>query len=152
MTKDHARHPNTNCLVCAKPVYRRPLELKQSAGRAFCSTICYGIACRKEKPCAICGKAILSSRNSKTCSRTCSNTYRAGIKYKIGRPRDKAKLFSDIRKSLSLLRGAKCERCGYDTYEVLQVHHKDRDRSNNQSENLELICPNCHYEEHYLKR
>ncbi|MBI2551090.1 HNH endonuclease [Candidatus Uhrbacteria bacterium] len=31
------------------------------------------------------------------------------------------------------------------------MHHKDRNREHNQLENLELICPNCHYEEHFLE-
>ncbi len=46
----------------------------------------------------------------------------------------------------------KCERCGYDKYpEILEVHHKDRSRKNGVGENLELLCPNCHAEEHHLK-
>ena len=48
-------------------------------------------------------------------------------------------------------RGKKCERCNYEKYEILQVHHKDRNKNNNELNNLELICPNCHYEEHFLK-
>jgi hypothetical protein len=45
----------------------------------------------------------------------------------------------------------KCEKCGYDKYpEILVVHHKDRDRKNGAKENLELLCPNCHEEEHLL--
>ncbi|MBI3573571.1 hypothetical protein HY090_00790 [Candidatus Kaiserbacteria bacterium] len=32
------------------------------------------------------------------------------------------------------------------------MHHKDRNRNNNSLGNLELICPNCHYEEHYLEK
>ncbi len=46
----------------------------------------------------------------------------------------------------------KCGRCTYSKYEILQVHHKDRNRNNNNLANLELICPNCHYEEHYFKK
>lgn len=47
--------------------------------------------------------------------------------------------------------GKKCNRCGYDRYEsVLQVHHKDRNRQNNLSNNLEVLCPTCHVEEHFL--
>lgn len=49
-------------------------------------------------------------------------------------------------------RGNNCERCNYDKYQILQVHHKDRNRANSNLDNLELICPNCHYEEHYLKK
>jgi hypothetical protein len=32
------------------------------------------------------------------------------------------------------------------------VHHRDRNRTHNDEENLELLCPNCHYEEHYLEK
>lgn len=49
------------------------------------------------------------------------------------------------------MRGKECERCEFNIPEILQVHHKDRDRNNNTLENLELICPNCHCKEHYLK-
>jgi hypothetical protein len=49
-------------------------------------------------------------------------------------------------------RGNSCARCAYNKYEILQVHHKDRDRNNNKLDNLELICPNCHYEEHLLEK
>ena len=50
------------------------------------------------------------------------------------------------------VRGNKCERCGFEKYEILQIHHKDKDRDNNELENLELICPNCHSEEHYMEK
>jgi 5-methylcytosine-specific restriction endonuclease McrA len=50
-------------------------------------------------------------------------------------------------------RMAKCERCGYDDKPgILQVHHKDRDRENNALSNLEVLCPNCHAEEHLEER
>jgi hypothetical protein len=49
-------------------------------------------------------------------------------------------------------RGKHCERCDYGKYEILQIHHKDRNRSNNDMSNLELICPDCHYEEHFLEK
>lgn len=46
-----------------------------------------------------------------------------------------------------------CNRCGYDKYEdVLEVHHKDRNRSNNSVDNLEILCPTCHCEEHFLNK
>lgn len=114
--------------------------------------VCYGIARRKEKPCVICGKLILSKFNKKTCSRTCSNKHRLGIKYKIGRPKDKAKSQRLLKLRLIKERGKKCERCDYKKLEILQVHHKDRNRNNNDLENLALICPNCHYEEHFLEK
>ena len=46
-----------------------------------------------------------------------------------------------------------CERCGYGANEkAIIIHHKDRNRNNNKLSNLELICPNCHYEEHFLRK
>ena len=149
---EYKRNPNTKCIVCGQLIYRRPAEIQNNYGRVFCSTVCYGIACRKEHPCVICRAPILASENKKTCSRGCANKHRAGIKYKLGRPHDKVKDQRMLKLRLMNQRGRSCERCGYDKYEILQVHHKNRDRTNNDLANLELICPNCHYEEHYLEK
>lgn len=152
MTERYKRNPNTNCVVCDKLVYKRPREIQRNKGRVFCSMICYGISCRKENPCIICGKLILSGLHKKTCSRGCANKHRKSIKYKINRPRDKVISQRALKIRLLKERGMRCERCDYDKYEILQVHHKDRDRSNNSIANLELICPNCHFEGHYLEK
>ncbi len=100
----------------------------------------------------MCGKLILASQNKKTCSRSCANKNRAGIKYGLKSPDDKAKAQKSLKIRLLKNRGLKCERCGYDKFEILQVHHINRDRSDNRLENLELICPNCHCEEHLLRK
>ncbi|MEK6860574.1 MAG: HNH endonuclease signature motif containing protein [Nanoarchaeota archaeon] len=39
-----------------------------------------------------------------------------------------------------------CAICGYDTEEVLEVHHKDGNRKNNNIDNLEILCPTHHKE------
>lgn len=149
---EYKRKPNVECLVCSKATYKRPVEIERNKGRVFCSMVCYGISCRKEIPCVVCGEPILAGLHKKTCSRSCANKHRAGIKYKLGRPRDKAKSYQVLKLKLLEQRGNVCERCGYSKREILQVHHKDKDRSNNNLGNLELICPNCHYEKHYLER
>lgn len=95
---------------------------------------------------------ILAKFHKKTCSRACSNTHREGIRYKINSPRDKVKSLQALKLRLLKERGMFCERCSYNKYEILQVHHKDRNRDNNDLVNLELICPNCHYEEHFLAK
>ncbi len=96
---------------------------------------------------------MLAKFNKKTCSRACANKHRAGIKYKLGGLRkDKVKHYQSLKRRLLVQRGTKCERCGYSKYEILQIHHKDKNHSNNELNNLELICPNCHYEEHLLEK
>ena len=46
----------------------------------------------------------------------------------------------------------KCNQCGIKKWRgqlvVLELEHKDGDRSNNSRDNLELICPNCHSQTH----
>ena len=146
----YKRKPNTFCIICKKAIYKRRGEILRNNRRVFCSMACYGISNRKEKPCVICGKLILSGQNKKTCSRSCANKHRIGIKYLINRPRDKVKNYQILKIRLLEQRGRKCERCDYEKYEILQIHHKDRNRTNNELVNLDLICPNCHFEEHFL--
>jgi hypothetical protein len=43
----------------------------------------------------------------------------------------------------------KCERCTFSDIRIIQIHHKNRDRTDNKRENLEYLCPNCHVLEHY---
>ena len=152
MVERYKRKPNIKCSICGKKIYRRPVELKRSNGKAYCGQMCYGISCRIEKPCVICGKLILSGLHRTTCSRKCSNVHREGIKYKMGRPKDKAEEVRSVKIRLFSVRGDKCERCDYNKSEILQVHHKDRNNKNNDLKNLELICPNCHFEDHYLEK
>lgn len=149
---EYRRHPNTVCAICGKRIYRRPSEIKRNQGRVYCTLNCYGLACRKEKPCVVCGKLILAKYNKKTCSRSCANKHRSGIKYNYNRPKDKVHSYKQLKLRLLKSRGNVCQRCGYSKYEILQVHHKDRNALNNELNNLELICPNCHFEEHYLEK
>lgn len=149
---EYKRKPNTVCIICGKDIYKRPGQIQANKNRVFCGQICFGKSCRREIPCVVCGKMILGGLNKKTCSRSCSNIQRAGIKYKIGSPKDKVRSYQALKIRLLNARGKVCERCGYDKYQILQVHHKDRNRNHNDLDNLELICPNCHYEEHLLEK
>jgi len=152
MPELYKRKPNTKCAICGKEIYRRPAELVKTRGKAYCGIVCYGLSSRREKPCIICNKLILSGLHRITCSRECSNINRKGVKYHLGRPKDKAEEIRAIKVRLISIRGAKCERCGYNKSEVLHVHHKDRNSRNHDFSNLEIICPNCHFEDHYLEK
>jgi hypothetical protein len=55
------------------------------------------------------------------------------------------------------LRGRACEICKLTHWQnvliSLEVHHKDGDRTHNELDNLQLLCPNCHsYTDHYRNR
>jgi len=152
VVEHYKRHPNTACNICNKPIYKRPIEIERNLGKAFCSMACYGKSCRKESPCRVCGKPILAGSNKRTCSRACANKQRTGIRYNGLRLNDNVVSQQALKSRLIAARGRQCERCGYSKTEILNVHHKDRNRSNNNLSNLELICPNCHAEEHYLKK
>ena len=55
---------------------------------------------------------------------------------------------SVIRKYVLLTRDCICEKCRHSTWMglpiPLEIHHKDGNYKNNQDNNIELICPNCH--------
>lgn len=58
------------------------------------------------------------------------------------------KSIASFRKRLIKQRGHKCEKCLRNKWlkkEIsLELHHIDGDRTNNDLENLQLLCPNCH--------
>lgn len=101
---------------------------------------------RIEKVCPICNSTFTVKKGEPkekiTCSRSCANThFRSGSKHPNWKDES-----TNYRSKVDI---TSCERCGYNTYiNILQVHHKDRNRQNNTLENLEVLCPNCHCIEH----
>lgn len=149
--ENYVRQPNCNCKICNKEIYRRPSQINK--GCVYCSQDCYGKSCTILVACVICGAEYKKGLHKKTCSRECSNKLRIGSKYN-GRPlKDKVKNQKALKSRLIELRGTCCERCQYHNTIILNVHHKIRraDGGSNDLDNLELICPNCHAEEHYGK-
>lgn len=148
------RKPNTKCCVCETPIYRRPSNLKKTNGKAYCGQDCYGISCRKTKPCVVCGNEILASKHSKTCSKECFDSYlksssrnfstgrKPGLSVKWGTRSFRKRILEERRNC--------CEVCGYDKIPVLTIHHiveryLGGDDSNS---NLLVLCRNCHSEVH----
>lgn len=57
-------------------------------------------------------------------------------------------------KAIINLRGRKCENCGLTEWQGkpinLEIHHIDGNHNNNELENIQLLCPNCHsYTDNY---
>lgn len=65
--------------------------------------------------------------------------------------------WNSIRRRIFEDRGRVCELCGWNKVNPqtnivpVQLHHKDGDRTNNNEDNLQILCPNCHsLTEHYM--
>lgn len=154
------------CLECKETFEVSVKEVNRGNGK-FCSLKCSAVfngrkraATKKSNvTCANCSKEFYKSasklKKSKSglffCSRACKDSAQRldGLKelhlphYGNGK--------SSYRIIAFRLLPNKCSTCGYDKHpEVLQVHHKDRNRENNSIENLEILCPTCHEVEHFL--
>jgi len=44
------------------------------------------------------------------------------------------------------IKGYKCEICGFD--EIIEIHHKEKEKYGNDIKNLMCLCPNCHAKLH----
>ena len=139
-----------SCVSICETCNKEFTHIASRANKAkYCSPLCYHRAMDKKGSitltCKHCGKEFYGSPSDigkrKYCSRACVN--------KESKTTWKA-VFSTVRKNM-IARGMldKCERCGFDSSpNILGVHHKDRNRNNNELENLEVLCPNCHSMEH----
>jgi len=123
--RDHpkVKTPNCTCANCQAKFYKSASKLKASkSGLVF-------------------------------CSRTCKDTAQKIGGIKEIQPSHYTDSRKDYRKTAKEFLKHKCSNCGYDKHpEVLQVHHKDRNREDNSIENLEILCPTCHEEDHFLAK
>lgn len=102
------------------------------------------------KLCPVCNKEFSYifrvNKEPTTCSRGCANTYfRSGE----NNPNWNGGT-STYRSKVDL---TKCVSCGYSEIpQILEVHHIDRNRKNNNLSNLLVLCPTCHCREHYFAK
>jgi predicted nucleic acid-binding Zn ribbon protein len=87
--------------------------------------------------CKVCNKPIKNFKKSKgTCSKSCANTY-----FKSGEGNGNWK--QDAYQSTCFLHhGKKCVVCGESN--IVEAHHLDEDKTNNDPSNLIPLCPNHH--------
>ena len=136
----------TNCAICKKEFEHISSRVNKAK---YCSRKCYykseTLKWRgtKEFECNHCHKKFMDSpcKDRKFCSKKC-----------VGKESKKSfkPNFTTVRKAM-ISRGLinQCNRCGYNAEpRILGVHHKDRNRHNNDMQNLEVLCPNCHSLEH----
>lgn len=95
----------------------------------------------KDKICLFC-KNIISHRGTKYCSINCQMKFQQDEKIKNGNASERT-----LKKFL-LRSGNICNSCGIENWNnkplVLDLEHKDGNSMNNDIDNLELLCPNCH--------
>jgi len=146
------------CEYCGKKFIRyiRPSWIPKGGGK-YCSKECQhkSQTTKVETACAYCGKRIMIRpsriREFNFCNRKCKEAAQSltgGEKFKNMRPEHYGKgngLYS-YRKNTFKNRKIECSVCGYNIIDVLQVHHKDSNRQNNISENLDILCPTHHKE------
>lgn len=147
------------CLFCGKEILGRDRKR-----RKFCSHSCAAnynnklkfstIVTQNNKNCLYCGKPLKKTKTF--CSHVCQikhqneeyikkwqNGLITGMVGKDG-------LSKRIRDYLLAKNNFKCQKCGWCQVNIftnkipLQIHHIDGDCTNNNENNLEVLCPNCH--------
>lgn len=148
-----------NCLTCNNPFEASERELRRGNAK-FCDLSCSSkwhgmVRAKNRKPnvsCSFCEKPFYKSPSkvAKSKYHFCNKEHKdLAQKDWIGVP-EYWGAGNNYRKIAFSQKPMKCERCGYDEHPAgIVVHHKDRDRTNNSIENLEILCAICHNIEHY---
>jgi len=156
-----ARTITKECANC-RAVFEAALrEHKRGNGR-FCSMHCNAVNAARSRVrpsvivrCATCDAELRRPpsrvRNARSpvffCSKSCKTRFQWTTER---RPHHYTTGIPTYRERALAAYPARCSRCGWERLPaILEVHHRDRDRENNAVDNLEILCRNCHGEEHY---
>jgi 5-methylcytosine-specific restriction endonuclease McrA len=128
----------------------KPPELLESKICEECGKE-YKPASNRQKWCTFCGEKIKKEKKKEYMKKYHKEHYKKKGYNQKGENNNSYKTGIGIfrRKKLESVEEEICERCGSD--ENLLVHHKDRDRTNNDLDNLELLCKSCHQKEHLIR-
>ena len=140
------RHPSkAYCKNCGKEF------LQYDKRKKFCSSSCAATYNNKERGERSEDTKIKISKSLRETLDKKQKNYGEESKYKSQTKRGVAKL---VEKGIKVY---KCEICGISEWEgkpiTLQLHHKDGNHFNNNIDNLQVLCPNCHYQtENYCSK
>ncbi len=146
---------NRNCNLTFK--LSRPSDPKLYCGHSCAASLNNRKRIKNTSYCISCNEK-LSNSSTKYCSIVCQNNHRFTLyisRWKIGlesgsRGINSKNISKFVKRFLLEKYGKKCSKCSWSqinpTTNVvpLEINHIDGDSENNQEENLELICPNCH--------
>lgn len=151
---------NTECAICCNKFYAKPSHKAKGWGK-YCSKACQykGQKTGGMVSCNICGIKVYKTRNDQSrsqsgkyfCNKSCQTIWRnsqySGVNHSnwtSGKASYRVALLRSGRTQV-------CSKCGTSDKRVLAVHHKDRNRDNNNLSNLMWLCHNCHYLVHHDK-
>ena len=161
LLKEYLENPN-KCLHCGEPILpKKNQRLADVKVKKFCCRSCAASYNNKDKKitkvCLNCGKELEYTKyDKKYCSNKCQIDYqykqyiqdwKQGLKNGLS---GKYQISSYIRRYLFEKYDNKCCKCGWSETNPasglipLEVHHIDGNYRNNNEDNLELLCPNCH--------
>lgn len=139
------------CRNCGKP-------LNPKSKNIFCNHSCsasFNNILRSQRFCLYCGQKLKATQKKYCCSEHQSqHVYDQKIKnwlYDDGSLiKNNSKISPTIKRYLFETNNSKCQLCGWSEVNPktglipLQVHHLDGNCKNNNINNLQLLCPNCH--------
>jgi endogenous inhibitor of DNA gyrase (YacG/DUF329 family) len=145
------------CPICNKQyISRIDKQLK------FCSRKCYGYSNQKRVllVCSYCRKEFYRTlsklKNAKHeiffCCRQCKDIGQKTIKEIQPAHYGTADKTKKYREKFIKQNRLICTRCGYKEFTCsVQIHHIDKDRNNDNIDNLVSLCANCHLALHFNK-
>lgn len=154
---------NVTCGVCQETFSAKLSEIHRGNGK-YCSRKCSS----KSRPhkelnaiCSFCGGKFLKSpskiKRSKSGLLFCSREHKDAAQRIVNgfiqlHPSHYGTGTSDYRNIALDHYGLWCQKCENSfPEEILEVHHKDKNRKNNELSNLEVLCCNCHASKHRIR-
>lgn len=143
------------CDYCGIEVDKKPSYIKNNLAKGrknYCSNDCKKLGQFKGKlyPCGTCGKEIYKTpseiKKSKSgevfCSKSCACSFNNSLlRSKENNPNWKDGGYVKVAYNTY---SSVCSICGFDDVDALQIHHIDQNRSNNEVDNLIILCANHH--------